>query len=367
MAFFLVDRNRDDGSLRLLSANPFPTREDALTALPGLMASHDSGSHDVFVCDLDTATPVLFVPQPPSPTEVIASAPDQSQIEEPLTLEAEPTAGVWETPAPAEAELETALTDEAAEGMELADALRRAATSMESEGIVAPEPILPVPVVEEPVTDKVDDEVTETEAPLLTDAEDSDEVAIDEAAEESVAGLPTFEEDLASTIASLGVEIPVEEAATPDKPAETTATTEWPWANVEPVDDVETLTQPEEAALAAGPLEEEFVPRPVIMGDYGDTAISEDTAEVAPVEEVPEPEPVVEPIEAQTVETEPVEIPVPTLAEELAAVETAPAAYEPGELELGEYSCDDCVYANTCPKAGTSNPAECGSFQWKSL
>ena len=37
-----------------------------------------------------------------------------------------------------------------------------------------------------------------------------------------------------------------------------------------------------------------------------------------------------------------------------------------GDLDLGEYTCQDCVYSNTCPKVGQVTPAECGSFQWKS-
>ena len=43
------------------------------------------------------------------------------------------------------------------------------------------------------------------------------------------------------------------------------------------------------------------------------------------------------------------------------------AAYTPaGDLDLDGYTCDDCVYVNTCPKVGQSTPKECGSFQWKS-
>jgi hypothetical protein len=42
-------------------------------------------------------------------------------------------------------------------------------------------------------------------------------------------------------------------------------------------------------------------------------------------------------------------------------------AYEPGaDLDLSRYTCDDCVYVNTCPKVGESLPAQCGSFQWRS-
>jgi hypothetical protein len=41
--------------------------------------------------------------------------------------------------------------------------------------------------------------------------------------------------------------------------------------------------------------------------------------------------------------------------------------YEPGVLNLNEYTCDDCVYVNTCPNQHQKAPAACGSFQWKSV
>lgn len=45
-----------------------------------------------------------------------------------------------------------------------------------------------------------------------------------------------------------------------------------------------------------------------------------------------------------------------------------PQPYQPaGDLEIAAYTCDDCVYSNTCPKAGESSPADCGTFQWRSF
>jgi hypothetical protein len=41
--------------------------------------------------------------------------------------------------------------------------------------------------------------------------------------------------------------------------------------------------------------------------------------------------------------------------------------YEPGALNMNEYTCDDCVYVNTCPNQHQKKPAECGSFQWRSV
>jgi hypothetical protein len=40
--------------------------------------------------------------------------------------------------------------------------------------------------------------------------------------------------------------------------------------------------------------------------------------------------------------------------------------FEGGSSDIADLTCDDCVYMNTCPKVGDSDPASCGSFQWKS-
>jgi hypothetical protein len=57
-----------------------------------------------------------------------------------------------------------------------------------------------------------------------------------------------------------------------------------------------------------------------------------------------------------------------TIVEALPVVELDVGPYEvSGELVLERYTCDECVYANTCPKVGESAPAQCGSFQWKAL
>jgi nicotinate-nucleotide--dimethylbenzimidazole phosphoribosyltransferase len=151
----------------------------------------------------------------------------------------------------------------------------------------------------------------------------------------------------------------------------------------------------------------DFTPRPVIMGDYGDpyadAAATMTAAE--PVEtgatsaEMPSVEPVDEAIEAVPGEPVAADGPAPVGLEELgipsewlespAAQATivpegdlaepieapmAPATasdetkvYEPEPIKLDAYTCDDCVYVGTCPKAGQDGPATCGSFQWKSV
>lgn len=120
-------------------------------------------------------------------------------------------------------------------------------------------------------------------------------------------------------------------------------------------------------------LEPESEPEP----EVGAAPVADDTS----VPE-PEPEPLLLPVpvdEGPAAETsslvavEP-ELVAPTLITEVTIVESLPVVeldvgpYEvSGELILDRYTCDDCVYANTCPKVGESAPADCGSFQWKAL
>ncbi len=351
MSFFLLDRDRADGSLRILSSTVYETRDAAMAALSALAASGaTTADHDVFIADLAAATPVLLVPQSPAPLSESASA--------------------WEAPAEEsggdELVVDEALAEpDAPEG--LAGALRRAATSLESEGIVAPESV-----------SAADDVVAMTE-PAVPDTEESVPTGLVEDAP-APPGRPEpsadTTEDLAAAIASLAAEAPEDEpvlsaeeqvsepmsVAEPEPAAPDSAVAAgegWPWANVEPVAaqessagdvevDIEVALEPvasveEEAPDASeaglGPAappevedesmirgasigEDEFVaPRAVIMGDYG--------ADDAPA--------------------------------------STPPGYEAGDVQLSDYTCEDCVYANTCPKAGESTPAECGSFQWKSV
>lgn len=338
MAFFLVDRDKIEGSLRLLSADAFATREDALAALPGLLDLGDS-PRDVFVCDLDAAMPVLFMPQP-----VDVPVPVAIEVEAVVDVATEPAAGVWEAPVVEEVE-EIDLVSDESDQQDLADALRRAAISLEAEGIVAPEPT--------PSASQLED--------LPVDLPVVESAGVEDAPDEDGS---TFDDELATAIASLGVEMPVE-VVSEEPVLPETAPSEWPWENVEPVEESAVGASAEDDLLAPeAPESEEFVPRPVIMGDYGDVPAEQPS--ITEVEPVTTPEEMQTPPESE-LGTQSVTMEDVSIAEELAAVETAPAAYEPGDLELEEYTCDDCIYANTCPKAGASSPSECGSFQWKSI
>lgn len=382
MSYFVVERNGDGGGLRIPLPTAFETREAAIAALSAATGSGEVIlTGEVFIADLGSAVPVLVMAAAPP----VASAPEpeveaepevepegeaEPEVEPEVEAEPEPevevevfesTSGdfIIEDALPEPAELDEAsaeaayttwepLADEAPEASTLADALKRAAISLEDEGVVAP--------------DSVISEMTAHETPL----EDADEAE------------------------TMLAEPPLADAAEPE------TTSEWPWANIEAYEvsadaaesDEESL-EPEadivvevaEPASVSAPEigiaelveslggdapiitsappegEEAYVPRPVILGDYADSA--------EPGAETEDPFAVVEVPEVAAVE-------VPEVAESLepaadASQVSLDGGYAPaGVLDLGEYTCQDCVYSNTCPKVGQVTPAECGSFQWKS-
>ena len=54
-------------------------------------------------------------------------------------------------------------------------------------------------------------------------------------------------------------------------------------------------------------------------------------------------------------------------------VDTAPQEQEPpapipvaeAATSMADYTCQDCVYVETCPNQGQRMPKDCGSFQWR--
>ena len=81
MSFAIVSRDRISSAVHLLAEWTYESRRDALAAVPSLI--QDIGDAEVFVVDLSTAAPVLFVPLSP----------------EPATVGLEPIADAWEVPA----------------------------------------------------------------------------------------------------------------------------------------------------------------------------------------------------------------------------------------------------------------------------
>lgn len=347
MAFFVLEKDLTSASLKLPIDGAYDTREDALGALSAAVtAGRATVSGQVYVVDLDTALPVLVMPAPAA----AAVAPVDAPAEDVVAPEAaEPD--VAPTPT-------TIVAGGLAEGS-LADALKRAANSLEDEGIIAPDSI---------------------------DAEDfsfEDDLGEDTAAEEvSGAPVPDAADDVATSI-----DIAEPMSAVRDEPVEILeAPADWPWANVEafseapetdtvviesPVETAEDVPapvkvdEPDTLITSAPPLgEEAYVPRPVILGDYADLK-SESASDTVAIAEPAASEDDEAAAGSTIGEESPLDIPVEAVAPESGS--PAEMAYEPtGELDLSTYSCNDCVYSNTCPKVGEVTPAECGTFQWRS-
>ena len=412
MAYFVVERNRDDGTLSIPLQDAYETRDAALTALSAATASGAvTLLGEVFIADLGSAVPVLVMPSAPpvpAPAETaVAAAPMIAPAEDADVLAevaaAESTAGYVPEPG----ELDEGSADEAFSAWEplgeiaaaestLADALKRAATSLEEEGIVAPESI-----VSEGESDAEEPEVAVEEA---GDAEAPAEAAGDDEAAWPWANVESYEIKVDAPELLAGDEQDAEAgsvapAAEPDEIADDEAGTEvqdGQEAELESTAAETSIVPEEQSIITSAPAEgeEAYLPKPVILGDYLDSlssAVEEEPAEpeepadaaasTASDAEVPELSVLEEPVESEDVREpsppEPVEseavaadLPDATVAEEAEETDAASVpevGYEAtGELKLEDYSCPDCVYSNTCPKVGQTTPAECGSFQWRS-
>jgi len=329
-------------------------------------------------------------PEPPADAELV-EAPETLKEPEPVD-EPEPPA---ELPAPMWAtaeELEAAIADqepagddtddepqglladgardEVAETLDLAEALRRAATQMESDGVV------PAPGVEELASRSM----PESESGSLP----ADEVV----AESTPSNWPWEADEDAAVADGDGAptqtvpEAPASESEEPQdaEPDLAEADAESVWAPAAmpaftPVgiedaglEDIALLTPVVGESLADS--------RPVIVGEYPDVEPAGSAAEeIADGVETAEPEAAEESmveapaeIDAQVASETPfttddaIEEQVPEAPPELEA-----KVYEPNGVDIAAYTCDDCIYVETCPKAKQEGPATCGSFQWKSV
>lgn len=351
MPFFVVQRNADAG-LSIPLPESYPTREAAIAALSSAAADGSVVlTGEVFIADLDAAVPVLVMQPAIAPAAAAESSTEAELAEEeaPLLDEAvaESAYAEW-TPL-------SGLTDDAS----LAAALKRAASSLEEEGIVAPASIESGPEEDDEAA-AVSDEVQPTEESSSwpwanVDAyggEGEEPEAPAEVTEDNAEASPGAEpvEELVEESAAV-----VAEAVVPDTIAEplgvsaelredeSTAEEVVPLVDVPVGEDLPIIT----SAPVEG--EEAYLPRPVILGDYADSSAT------SLVDEPEEPE---EPAAAfGGLIAEPIESPTN---------EAADIGYEAGgDLDLAGYTCQDCVYANTCPKVGQASPANCGSFQWR--
>lgn len=426
MSFFVLDKDPHSGVLRLPVDGMFATREEALAALSGAIATGDAAvTGQVYVADLETALPVLVMPTAPAPVEapVVETEFEEESHEAPSATidddiraeagqgpELEPVQGTGDAePASlvepeavslshAESPIDVAIFDAAAGGISLADALKRAATSLEDEGIVAPESISAddFTLEEEPLADSVEPEpqgaasevtidagqevaepmsaVDREPAEVLTAPADWPWSNVEAFTEEAADEVPMVEPDDALT-----KEAALDTIAPAELPGVDSPTTQAPRSVID-FDESETLIT---SAPPAG--EDAYLPRPVILGDYADAAdpmvadVEEPGGEVAFLEVSTDPsvipdEPAAfgtpEPIAGDDVLADPFAAILEDLApapEEPLPERSAPEiGYEPtGDLDLSAYTCNDCVYSNTCPKVGEVTPAECGTFQWR--
>lgn len=371
MGFFLVGRSATE--LRLVTDTLFDDRQAALDDLARISAAPDFAHRDdeVFVVDLSTAMPILVVaPQAAAPEKVEDdSLPDTEDEDDQEAPEAHfDNEEVEEPIADAVAE------QQAAEEIPLADALKRAAGTLESEGISAPESVGSTPSAAWPweagetsteevpgETDTSPEDKTEqdTEGPDESPAESSDDD--DEQAEEYV--LSALEEPAIDGDGGMLASPELEDESSVRRPV-----IMGDYADDEPVpsppvsdfDDVrpgEVVSEELPTDVPSPPAELAATSDPIELGDIkSDTEIG---GILADLETIEDPE-----AEASLADM----LVAPSLAKESAEDEdTADEQDSAEDHDTDDLTCDDCVYVKTCPNKDELAPSACGNFQWKAV
>ena len=242
MSFFLLGKG-PDGVLKLLSAEPVDSRKDALARLSEITSGPQFSDWDdeVFVVDLDNATPVLLVRPVPSQDEAELAAPsgladfdatEEVVVEAPEPVVIEPIAVTPVEPNWAEAVVQSAMEEQ----VSLSDALVRAAADMEAADQSAAEEAAEATLVSvEPSPElAIDELLSDLEYEVeenVSDEDDSpviEEVAADEVMAAAADDGGVTEDELESRDAAdeaLPVEEPTELPPTPLIIEPT-----WPWA-----------------------------------------------------------------------------------------------------------------------------------------
>ncbi len=300
----VVIASDSSGSISLASERVFADAAEATRELARLLSDGAAdGSASFYTVDIDTAVPVIILQQPAPPQ----AATGQESIGEPLAEE--PSA-----PSPDAQEVRTV-------------------------PVVAAEPDTEPAEAREPRPGAEDGAAAQWpwDLPVIPD-----EGAIDEVPEESSAGEaqggPASEDDAA-------LDSPAAEPAEPEEPAA---------AEFGAVSGYEQDAQPQD--LVDEPVADEPAPPRSDQPD-APAALPPETQADAAAPDAGVIVPVV--VEPQSV--------LDAGAAPSSGEENSSRVYEPGALNMNEYTCDDCVYANTCPNHGQKRPAECGSFQWKSV
>lgn len=135
MRFMLCARDRSTGTVTLVSERSFPNRREAVGAISGVRDFSDFIGADIFLVDLDTATPVAVVPWRPEEEPRSEASP----AEGPGTV-AEPYVELFPESAPL---LETEPAVPAGPEAEAAEA--QGAPEIEAGPEAGPEPEAPTP------------------------------------------------------------------------------------------------------------------------------------------------------------------------------------------------------------------------------
>lgn len=354
MGFYLIATERDGDEVRLLSERVFDTRNDAVAELSAMLQDGRVTVHTLaLVADTHLASPVVFLAAVPEASagreETVAGEVDMaaSVIEaEPqdVTDVAPPIEAVDE--AIAEAVIEASMTAEPVMPEELPEAAPAQPSTEAADGQPTAEswPWEEIVAAVEPA------EGVEAEAPSETEHTDEEAFDLDSLEEPAVDGgdmlVARVDDETLSNVRPLRVgEFAGETTPEPEDAHEPEA----PVAEVvEPVDDA-SEEEPPPAAVAevVSELVEDMAP-------VDPPTIVEAASEEAPDEIAPEG------TGHSLVDI--AEIAAGDGAGDLGA-EGEPG-YEPGS-DLAEFTCDECVYVNTCPKHHEAVPAECGSFQWR--
>ncbi|MHB9002513.1 MAG: hypothetical protein ACYC6C_00400 [Coriobacteriia bacterium] len=383
MGFFLVGRT-SSGELALISPEVFGSRQEALNALTTISAdpAFAHRESEVFVGDLDQATPILLVA---SAAPAVGAADLKSDAaQEPDTAgEPEPVdetlsdAGVWEAP-----------EQEAEEGEGLAGALKRATGALESEGIVAPDSIGPEPHEPEPESEGE----PESAGPAAAEIAWPWDAGTTAAEHEFAAGSDlepeqkgeSSEEPEPEQKGESSEEPEAESEPEPEPEAEPEPESAMPEDEPEP--EAEPEPEPESAIPEDEPVQERavYVPdpfeepavdgddivslraddetvalgRPVVMGAY-----SEDAPEVVEPASVAGPDAGTQDV-GEAVGPEADSDALDGILADLEPITEAPAGYAGSDSEEA-LTCADCVYEQTCPNKEGLDPSQCGNFQWK--
>lgn len=364
MRLLLVGTDADTNGIRLLSERTFDSRGEALKHLRSLAPG---AADEVLLVDIDAAAPVIFVS---------AETPAQSTTG-PDSESSDSFAGVIEvdddlTSALGEAAADVQPSIEPLEAVEspaapLSEEPEEPASEAEADHVSAG--AYPTPFVPEPAGWPWDA------------AQSADESAYADAEDPATAAPPRLEAVPQSREIPGVVPLDPVNIAVEFDPLE------------EPAVDDEGIVQ--------APPDPVGMHRPLVMGEYADESPSDraeqphtdalsrpsdaeipahpaadDPADAAsavvgiPVEPMGardvEPASAAGPLEDPSEEPEADEPPTEPEMPELVSVATPFTGPEPADpTDIAEYTCDDCVYVNTCPKHHDSEPAQCGSFQWR--